>query len=876
MTCKRLIFLFLVFFTAIVSVYADRVLYKEDFGGNDSTDAAYRAAPLPYVSGLTYGGNDCRGSGRYAVHKRGTANGTQWHDQDDHTYPDNYERGYFMQVDGNQSKTAVFFRDTLRGLCPSATVRFSAWVCNVLTMGTNEGTRPGFYHNYMQANLSFIFKNPNNDDLLAKFDTGDVPWDSISYFNYYQNVGPQEWTVPAQWIPYGYNLTLPAGVTDVVFEIQNNILVSKSYGNDFALDDIEISLVTPDISVTAPDVLYEHSDVVFVGQVENNISFSEPLDLGWEYSKDSITWETLGSDSASLVLENVIMADSGYYRFVVASGGGMDNNMCRAYSEPLFLHVKRSESVHDTAYYSVCDSMEYRGTMYYSSFTHNDTIPREHASDSIHTDSVTIHHFVQTRDTIPVTDSITFQGVFYTRDTVIQQRFDGVTLFGCDSVAIHDLLFSYTPVYDTTFYSACSVIELNGQEYRYSLMLREVIEREHQGDSIHCDSITIHYYSYDIDTMDVKDSITLQEVLYTKDTTILLVHEGANMYGCDSLVIMTLNFSYSPLHDTAYTQSFDSAWYNGLWYYRDTMLIDTIPISTKQDSIHVQILHIDYTPIIDTTYYSACDSLEYRGVVYYSSFTHCDTIKGYYAGDTITIDSILISASAHSYYWQACLDSALYDGVMYYADTMFVQTISGGANSGCDSVHHHYLEFTYSPPVDTTQHDTIIPQTPDTLPHYDTIPLIINKYNWIIITNNTLFQSYYPNAQIQSFCWYKNDTCVSSDYFDFYTEDRLLDGTFQLVIYLDSATKIYSNTLVITPSTQPAPPRLSVNPVQHGQQTYLIYDGHVRYEIFTATGVRTHKGEGENKIPLPPMDKGIYIIRVYYGEDEKTLKLMAR
>ena len=78
-----------------------------------------RTNPVPGMS-YTQATNDVfrtMGSGKYIVTKSGYCNGdttgwslpgadqstyrSQWYIQDDHTYPNDYSRGYFMEIDGS-------------------------------------------------------------------------------------------------------------------------------------------------------------------------------------------------------------------------------------------------------------------------------------------------------------------------------------------------------------------------------------------------------------------------------------------------------------------------------------------------------------------------------------------------------------------------------------------------------------------------------------------------------------------------------------------------------------------------------------------------------------------------------------------------------
>ena len=89
------------------------LLFREDFGGNDPSEPRVGTDP---VVGMTYeqllsDAWQVMHSGAYLITKSGYCNGdtsltnlpenrrSQWHLQDDHTYPDDRTRGYLMEIE---------------------------------------------------------------------------------------------------------------------------------------------------------------------------------------------------------------------------------------------------------------------------------------------------------------------------------------------------------------------------------------------------------------------------------------------------------------------------------------------------------------------------------------------------------------------------------------------------------------------------------------------------------------------------------------------------------------------------------------------------------------------------------------------------------
>ena len=315
------------------------LLFREDFGGNDPNDPevitdanAARAA----VPGMSSDYTPClsrtsgMSSGKFLVTKQGYMNGSgssQWHLQDDHTHFGDLTRGYLLEIDG-QGDNAPFYATTIDGLCPGSRLTFSAYVANVMTWGMYVG-RPGVY---AYPRLKFVLTNPSDNTELATYDTGDILYDDSF-------VGDNMcWQQSAQWQLVGMNFTVPTGVWSIRLSIYNNV---NSYnGNDFALDDIEIRLCAPPVTIEGEAEVCANEAATLTAQFTNDGTFPEPLGYKWFFSADSISWETLDETSDVLNIPTVHKTDSGWYQIAVAGDGNIESVNCRAMSEPFLLTVK--------------------------------------------------------------------------------------------------------------------------------------------------------------------------------------------------------------------------------------------------------------------------------------------------------------------------------------------------------------------------------------------------------------------------------------------------------------------------------------------------------------------------------------------------------
>lgn len=221
------------------------VLFHEDFGGNSPSDPRVSSTPLSSMNNtythLTTDDWLSMYKGAYLITKSGYCNGdtsitnnwrgSQWHIQDDHTCPNDYNRGYFLEVDG-MGGSVPFYSTTITGLPSNIALSFYAYVANVMTWyHTNVYLGGGA----VKPDFKFVIST-TDDQILSSYSTGPIDSDTVSKtLAPYPN--PKGWNVSAKWNPVGFTFRLPDGVNDVKLIIYNNVQ-DNGRGNDFALDDI--------------------------------------------------------------------------------------------------------------------------------------------------------------------------------------------------------------------------------------------------------------------------------------------------------------------------------------------------------------------------------------------------------------------------------------------------------------------------------------------------------------------------------------------------------------------------------------------------------------------------------------------------------------
>ncbi|GHT75955.1 hypothetical protein FACS189413_00420 [Bacteroidia bacterium] len=308
------------------------LLFSEDFGGNATTDPTVPTEGL--ASGLTtysFTPNECgSGDGNYSLQKEylySCREDHAWVQVDDHTYPNDPGKGYFMFVNADYDP-GQFYQLRIDNLCSGSTLYFSAWILNIV----QDPDR-------IQPNLRFeVYDGSNPTQLLTSYNTDIIGPDYIT----------SNGTDIGNWNRYGF--TFPTTSSSVILKIINN--APGGNGNDLALDDIQVRFCTPAISLTNPASGASISgcdNVILAGNyTDDGVAFGNNLVACWEYSTtNDITnaslWSPVAgtektSSNGTISLSNTV-TQSGYYRLVVANSSNINTYNCRAMSNPISVTV---------------------------------------------------------------------------------------------------------------------------------------------------------------------------------------------------------------------------------------------------------------------------------------------------------------------------------------------------------------------------------------------------------------------------------------------------------------------------------------------------------------------------------------------------------
>ena len=279
-------------------------------------------APIPAVAG-------------YALVKT-SDNNTTWHKGSDHTFPDDVTKGYYMRINPEASRNEeVIYREKITDICSGVTFRFSAWMTNVelSTVSSND------------PNLGIgIFADKDAKTLVSSGAHKDLKLPKCS--------DPNSLSLP--WQKLELEFDVESDISEAYFIV--TAIQPEANGFDFAIDDIEIEVQHPAVTISPLDEFYYNEPLTLGVTFENNGFFADLSSVyyQWQYSSDSTTFSDIpgasGFYSQNNKLSYTIPAfdkdqHNGYYRVKIGQQGMLDNEICTIVGDLKIAETKSKKKV---------------------------------------------------------------------------------------------------------------------------------------------------------------------------------------------------------------------------------------------------------------------------------------------------------------------------------------------------------------------------------------------------------------------------------------------------------------------------------------------------------------------------------------------------
>ena len=795
-----------------------QLIFKEDFGGNDPSDPVVSTTPVPGMSSSyrqitnleTKNNDQDMTSGRYLVAKRGYRNSTYsnysvWHIMDDHTYFEDTTRGYFVEVDGRGDNT-VFYSTTIDGLCPGSQMSFSAWVANLTTAGQYNGWR--YDRGYVHPKLTFVITDPSTDQIVAQYNTDTIAHD-WSLFN-----TPSAWKQSAHWQQVGMNFIVPEGVSSLKLSIRNAVR-SDAAGNDFALDDIEVRLCVPPVTIIAPDTVCVDTKNMFIADLENNGTFEEPLQYQWYFSADSIAWTPLDEGHQKQLKLKAKPRHTGWYKVAVAGSGNINNEKCRSVSEPhKFFVIEECPPI-------LCPDgiLIFREEFSSPETSCNAIIPDLCAGSDLSLIVNLPSSHAETRLMLRLTDPDTGNELMaYDTGDVPSDSLQVGTSFTIPE-GVSSLRWT---INNNAAGAAGQPFTIDNIEIRLCM---EPISISSVNPACRKKSHTF-YSAYEN-----WGTLESPEFMWT--------------YSADSLTWTELQRGVNKNYTIPTVHRSHEGWYKVSVANAGNLDMHNCRSESEPFKLETKYCNTAVDQYIDTT---ACDTLleydlHWRGHSWPEIGTVIDTLRDIDIDDSLyihlTLDTKICCPDIQTFRIDSAVCDTLLPFMWFFRDTMALFTDIG--EQELPFIHHRWENCI----------GEIVTLALDTFHCERLYPIIVNKYNWQLLLDYTSLRRFFPERQYLAFQWYKNGEPIVGAIDDDYAEQNELCGFFQLCIKLDEPVDnhdeyIWSNVLEIGEVENP-------HPVQ-----VRIYDSHGFL------------------MPNENLPQGIYLILYQQGDKFRTEKKYIR
>lgn len=107
-------------------------------------------------------------------------------------------------------------------------------------------------------------------------------------------------------------------------------------------------------------------------------------------------------------------------------------------------------------------------------------------------------------------------------------------------------------------------------------------------------------------------------------------------------------------------------------------------------------------------------------------------------------------------------------------------------------------------------------------------PIVVNKYNWVLLCDQVTLRRLFGNMVIAGYQWYKDGEPVPWATEDDYSEQNELHGSYQLVIRLSDGSYVWSTIVEILDTPEPAPVRVQI----YDSRGMSVQAGHVTHGIY--------------------------------------------
>ncbi|MEJ7626331.1 MAG: T9SS type A sorting domain-containing protein [Ferruginibacter sp.] len=294
----------------------EQTLYSQNFGTGTGLQSTLPAVPSASTTftGTTTAPLPIR---RFATSNNASlGDPANWISLTDHTGGVN---GRMMLLNAD-APANIIYRDTLPVACSGQQYSLSFWAA-FIGNSTYQSTCDAF-GGFVYPKILIRIRDLSTGLAITQYTTGDV--------------------IPTTWQQLGIKWVMPAGFTNVIFELIN--AGAGGCGNDFAIDDIVFGICDPLPRITTSGMM---GCIGGSSTFNSNLTDATVIPGAKDYQWQRATVITgpytniAGATSATFIINPVLAADTGvFYRLIVAAQGNIGVTGCQYLSDTLKLTGK--------------------------------------------------------------------------------------------------------------------------------------------------------------------------------------------------------------------------------------------------------------------------------------------------------------------------------------------------------------------------------------------------------------------------------------------------------------------------------------------------------------------------------------------------------
>lgn len=438
-------------------------------------------------------------------------------------------------------------------------------------------------------------------------------------------------------------------------------------------------------------------------------------------------------------------------------------------------------------------------------------------------------------------ESVDFEGMTYYKDTVLNRAIPFIGgEWGCDTFRTINIKVA-NPIEKDTVITGCGFVEYDGRLFETDEELYEVIESSQGCDSlVHIVRIKIVNQKTSTDTIEGCDSVFFKDNYYKENTILTETYESAD--GCDSIVEIHLNV-IKPIKESRVEKGCDSLLYNGETYFSDTTLVEHYTSSKGCDSV----VYVDVKIGHSGEYYeklASCGRVKFDDEYFYSDTSFVRVYANMDGCDSVVNVDIDVWEISNTEIFVDSMNQVTYDEKVYFRSTVLRDTLTN--SMGCDSFVTIFINVEKSLDV----------------------PLIVNKHDYVLFCNNNIFEEKFVAYQ-----WLKNGVPVAGATKEYYTEEVLLKGCFQVYVTTEAGKEFASETICFEEGRKF---KLYPNPVAVGENIVVDYEFteeemfNLLVEVFNSKGICVYRGEPSSYpiVIAGRTEPGYYYILITTGKGD--------